>query len=91
MADFDDDLLALAGDESEGEEQEELRSDAGPSRSRSPTPARSPSPANSPPRPSTEDKASKVPTRRGATSKGMATKVATKRRKADESEEEGEA
>jgi len=90
MADFDDDLLALAGDESEGEEQEELRSEAGASRSPSPAPARSPSPQHSPPRPSTEDKPAKTAARRGVATKAMS-KGTAKRRKPDESEEEGEA
>jgi hypothetical protein len=90
MADFEDDLLALAGDESEGEEQEELLSDAPGSKSRSPSAARSPSPHNSTPLPSTEDISSKTPARRGVASKSTS-KGTSKRRKADESEEEGEA
>jgi hypothetical protein len=90
MADFDDDLLALAGDESEGEEQETLASDPGASRSPSPPDARSPSPRDSPPQPATDDKSSKPPARRGVASKATS-KGVTKRRKADESEEEGEA
>lgn len=84
MDDFDDQLLALAGDESDSDQ--ENGSGAGPSRSPSPAPAaaaRSPSPQQSLPDTSTEAKSSKTAARRGAT---MA-----KRRKADESEEEGEA
>jgi hypothetical protein len=86
MADLlDDELLALAGDESEGEQED--GSGAGHSRSPSPAPARSPSPQHSPPDNSTESKSSKPTARRGAS---MA-KAGTKRRKVDESEEEGEA
>lgn len=82
MDDFDDQLLALAGDESDSEQ--ENGSGAGPSRSPSPAAAaRSPSPQQSIPDTSTEAKSSKTAARRGATM--------TKRRKADESEEEGEA
>lgn len=81
MDDLDDQLLALAGDESDSEQ--ENGSGAGPSRTPSPAPARSPSPQRSLPDTSIEAKSSKTAGRRGAT---MA-----KRRKADESEEEGEA
>lgn len=81
MDDFDDQLLALAGGESDSEQ--ENGSGAGPSRSPSPAAARSPSPQHSLPDTSTEAKSSKSVARRGAS---MA-----KRRKADESEEEGEA
>jgi hypothetical protein len=86
MADLlDDELLALAGDESEGEQED--GSDAGHSRSPSPAVARSPSPQHSLPDTSAETKSSKTPARRGATT----SKTGAKRRKADESEEEGEA
>lgn len=79
--DLDDQLLALAGDESASEQ--ENASDAGHSRSPSPAAARSPSPQRSLPDTTADGKSSKTAARRGATM--------TKRRKVDESEEEGEA
>jgi hypothetical protein len=90
MADFDDDLLALAGDESEGEEQGTQASDLEGSRSPSPPTARSQSPRNSPPPASIDDRSSKAPARRGVASKATS-KSTTQRRKVDVSEEEGEA
>ena len=89
MSDLDDELLAMAGDESEGENEEAISDAGGHSASPPPVAARSPTPQHSPPRPSIES-STKQPTRRSMAQKGAA-KGGPKRRKVDESEEEGEA
>jgi hypothetical protein len=80
----DDALLAMVGDESEG------KSTTGGDRERSNSPPvpRSLSPEQSPPRQSTES--SKAQPRRGTAAK-MSSKGSAKRRKANESDDEGEA
>jgi hypothetical protein len=90
MDDFldDDALLAMVGDESEGKDEGAGSIGGDGERSPSPPAARSPSPEQSPPRQSTES--SKAQGRRGTATK-MSSKGITKRRRPNESDDEGEA
>lgn len=89
MDDFldDDALLAMVGDESEGKDEGAGSTSGDRDRSLSPPAARSASPESSPARQTTETSTTK------STSRGVAKTMSksSKRRKADDSDDEGEA
>ncbi|KAF2137253.1 uncharacterized protein K452DRAFT_258026 [Aplosporella prunicola CBS 121167] len=82
--DLDAELLALAGDESGGEQEHDATHDDVQA-------SRSPSPRSSPQRSSRHSSPAQSPPRRGPSSRKMKLRKAGGRRRKDDSEEEGEA